>query len=426
MSDGELVERVQRGDGPAAGELFARYWRAARAAAYGAVGNWAGAEDAACDGLHEALSRIGSLRNPARFGPWLRTIVIRKARGGRHAALQTRNDLSADLADPGERPDDQRCRQELALVVQEAVRQLPCALREAVALHYFEGYEPAEAAEFLRIPAGTYRRRLHDARKRLRVCVGQILDRSQPVNEIQLQTIERLERLIQEGRVDQAMREVFELRPPPPEVLQRIASLSASAEFASVAMRVAAALDRLPSRASNPEDAVGAIAQAIRRALPGFEEWRLSLTASAALRFSANPGRASEAILPPGFAEGVPGAFVRSSRAVVRGGAAGAPGEVRVSEVLDLTWMVAGPLEMRAVQEAVERLRSEILPEARACFTSHGEPRYRAGFRLDLAGVADRAAVGGVLAEWPGRPSGVEAAHVRIFLESWASARTKT
>ena len=94
---------------------------------------------------------------------------------------------------------------------------------------------------------------------------------------------------------------------------------------------------------------------------------------------------------------------------------------VRLSDVLDLTWMVAGPLELRSVQELLERLSAAVLPETPIRFASHDEPRYRSALQLQLAGESTPAANGGVLAEWAGRPQGVEAALVRIFLEPWAT-----
>ena len=79
-TDRELVDLARRGDGNAIGELFSRYWRAARAAAFGVTGEFASAEDAAAEAFKEALVGISSLRDPDRFGAWLRTIVVRKSR----------------------------------------------------------------------------------------------------------------------------------------------------------------------------------------------------------------------------------------------------------------------------------------------------------------------------------------------------------
>jgi hypothetical protein len=97
---------------------------------------------------------------------------------------------------------------------------------------------------------------------------------------------------------------------------------------------------------------------------------------------------------------------------------------VRLSDVLDLTWMIAGSLELRSVQETLERLTSAVLPEARVRFSNFDEPRYRSALQLHIGGVSRRAASGGVLAQWPGRPRDLGAAHVRIFLEPWAAVQS--
>lgn len=436
-ADRDLVRRVQVGDSAATGELFKRYWRPARAAAFGVTGEWAGAEDAASEALCEALSGIKTLQDPSCFGSWLRTIVIRKARSGRK---WTSWEVVPDCLDPGDRPDEQLARRELAEVLHEAICHLPEALREVIALHYFEGYAPADAAFFLDLPAGTFRRRLHDGRKRLRLSVEQILNGRKLMNEAQRADIERLKSMITGGPIEQAMRELFALRPPPEELLDLLRKRrSASTDVEQMAGKAASIIEKLPSYASDPGHPVGAMAVAIRHALPEFREWQLSLSASATHLFGQGEYRDRlREILPPGFAEGNSGAFVRATRGLAHittadraatvherlQQASSDQPQIRISDVLDLTWMVQEPLELRSVQARIEKLSAAVLPKTKVCFSSYQEPRYRTAFQLNFANVRDRAAVGGVLAEWPGYPTGVGVAYVRIFLEPWASAQT--
>src|SRR6266571_3463790 len=119
-ADQELVERARRGDGAAIGKLFSRYWRAARAAAFGVTGEFASAEDAAAEGFREALAGLDALRDPNRFGPWLRTIVVRKARLGLRSRATTAA-LVEDVPDSNERPDNVLERLELAVLIQRSV-----------------------------------------------------------------------------------------------------------------------------------------------------------------------------------------------------------------------------------------------------------------------------------------------------------------
>jgi hypothetical protein len=98
--------------------------------------------------------------------------------------------------------------------------------------------------------------------------------------------------------------------------------------------------------------------------------------------------------------------------------------ERQINDVLDLTWMAAGPIELRSVQDLLERLTATILPGAPVRFANYDEPRYRSALQLQVGDASAPAAIGGVLAEWPGRPLGVDAAHLRIFLEPWATVQS--
>ncbi len=68
----DWVERARRGERSAVAELYRQYWRAARAAAYGVSGDMELAEDAASEAFSAAMDGLESLRDPRRFGPWLR------------------------------------------------------------------------------------------------------------------------------------------------------------------------------------------------------------------------------------------------------------------------------------------------------------------------------------------------------------------
>jgi RNA polymerase sigma factor (sigma-70 family) len=456
-ADGELVELAQRGDGAAIGELFSRYWRAARAAAFGVTGELASAEDAAAEAFREALAGMDSLRDPNRFGSWLRTIVVRKARRGLQSRRPAVEASANHLPDRHERPDNALERLELEALIQQAVRELPDRLREAMALVYFEGYDSDAAARFLDIPAGTLRRRLHDGRRQLRGIVEQVLQGNRQMIEERERQMRRLKAMFDDGEVYQAFRESLALRPPPSELIDLFLRRQMTPATGSQATRggkaprervreMAERFLRASDRASDPNHPVGSIAAAIWRALPGFQEWQLN-AGEAALRFltfTAEHHDRLRAVFPPGFAEGHPGAFLRATRAIVRLAGSGrvrticehlrdSPDEqafravgndIRISDVLDMIWMVAGPLELRSVQEMLERLSFAVLPGAQIRFSTYDEPRYRSALQLHVGDVAARAALGGVLAEWPGRPQGADAAHLRIFLEPWATVRS--
>jgi hypothetical protein len=240
----------------------------------------------------------------------------------------------------------------------------------------------------------------------------------------------------------QALRESMALRPPPNELIDLFMRHQPDKEMVrETARRFTGPSDRV----SDPNHPVGVLASAIRQALPAFQEWRLNFAEAAENFFSfrGEPRDRVQALLPPGFAEGRPGSFVRNTRALLlhgendsvrttyqllqdsaghqsfRTGMRGA----RLSDVIDLTWMVEGALELRSVQHLLERLIGDVLPGPPVRFSNYDEPRYRAALQLHLGNDSTPAAHGGVLAEWVGHPSGVTAAHLRIFLEPWATVR---
>src|SRR4030042_672972 len=192
-SEQELVQRAKRGEPAAVAELFRLYWRAARAAAYGVTGDFALAEDAASEAFYAAIESLPDLRDSQRFGPWLRTIVVRTARRQKAKTSKENGTGFQNLSDAGALPpDDALERRELAALIHEAVGHLSETLREAVVLFYFEGYSLKDAAGFLDVPEGTLKRRLHDGRKRLRDAAGQILKGGKPMNAKREQIIKQL------------------------------------------------------------------------------------------------------------------------------------------------------------------------------------------------------------------------------------------
>lgn len=127
------VERARQAEPAAIAELYRRYWRAARATAYGVTADLDLAEDAASEAFCAALDGLADLRDSQRFGPWLRTIVLRTA--GRLKATKSK----ADGVEPQTLPDAQSLapsdhseQKELIALVHEAVRNLSETLREAM------------------------------------------------------------------------------------------------------------------------------------------------------------------------------------------------------------------------------------------------------------------------------------------------------
>jgi RNA polymerase sigma factor (sigma-70 family) len=152
------------------GELVRLFQDMAYACAYGALGDFGLAEDAAQEAFVMAWQRLGQLRQPEAFPGWLRRIVLtecsrlRRARRLRLVPL----DAGAEAASNGDDPQAAAESGELRRAMLVAVRSLPRRERAAVMLFYAEGLSQRDAGEFLGVPVTTVAKRLHDAKARLR------------------------------------------------------------------------------------------------------------------------------------------------------------------------------------------------------------------------------------------------------------------
>jgi RNA polymerase sigma factor (sigma-70 family) len=113
---------------------------------------------------------LDRLRRPEAFGAWLVGIGLNACRAQLRGsdpltrARQVRGSDPLRAADPHE----SAVASEIAGRVRFAIDSLPAGQREAVTLFYLAGLTQAEAAEYLGIPPGAVKARLHKARASLR------------------------------------------------------------------------------------------------------------------------------------------------------------------------------------------------------------------------------------------------------------------
>jgi len=81
-------------------------------------------------------------------------------------AVELEEAITVHAPSPG--PLEQAEKKELAESVLAAVMALPEQLRLITTLFYINGYTVNEISEFLQVPAGTIKRRLHDSRQYLK------------------------------------------------------------------------------------------------------------------------------------------------------------------------------------------------------------------------------------------------------------------
>jgi RNA polymerase sigma-70 factor (ECF subfamily) len=163
--DAELVSQTLAGDLAAFEALARRYRGLAFAVAYQQLGRFDDAEDAAQEALVEAYRKLPLLRDPSRFGAWLRRIAAGKAA---EAARRRREEPLAPEEIEMARGADPPAPTTLEMTVWAALAGLSPAVRLATTLFYVDGLAYAEIAAHLEVPASTVRGRLQRARAFLR------------------------------------------------------------------------------------------------------------------------------------------------------------------------------------------------------------------------------------------------------------------
>ncbi|AIQ48260.1 DNA-directed RNA polymerase subunit sigma [Paenibacillus sp. FSL R7-0273] len=164
------IEEAQQGDGEAFGRLTAYFRGMAFAVAYDRLRDVHLAEDAVQEAFIEAYTHIGRLEQPAAFPGWFKTIVIRQCqrtlRRKRHSGLPLEEALQ--LSEETQSVAELAEQKEGARILHQSVAELSDRLRVPLQLFYFYGYSLQEISAYLDIPLSALKKRLFDARRKLR------------------------------------------------------------------------------------------------------------------------------------------------------------------------------------------------------------------------------------------------------------------
>jgi len=167
--DAALVAAAAGGNPEDFAPIVQRYQDAVFAVALSRLRNFHDAQDVVQNVFLEAFQRIGGLNDPNRLGAWLRSITIHRSIDHLRRSGQTSSVIDASqeieaIADMrmGERTGDLRDQ------VMAAIGKLSKTQRETTTLFYINGYSQQEVAAIQEVPVGTVKRRLHDARAKLK------------------------------------------------------------------------------------------------------------------------------------------------------------------------------------------------------------------------------------------------------------------
>ncbi len=132
------------------------------------------ADDAAQDAFVAAWTSLGRFDPAQPFGPWLARIAVNAARDlARRRRVRQTDEIPGTLATAGPGPEQDTERRLLRERLDGALAGLPERQRLAVMLHDGEGYRHGEIAELLDVPEGTVRSDVFQARRRLRLALGE-------------------------------------------------------------------------------------------------------------------------------------------------------------------------------------------------------------------------------------------------------------
>jgi len=178
MDEKQLVAAARQGDLASFNQLVLKYQSLAYNVAYRLLGEPDAAADATQDAFLKAYKALNKFRGQS-FQAWLLRIVTNTCydvlRAAKRRPTSNLDDVLLNpehtwrLTDPGERPDEQVERQELALVLQWALAQLPLEQRTVVILSDVQGLTYDEIAEVMDTSLGTVKSRLSRARGKLRL-----------------------------------------------------------------------------------------------------------------------------------------------------------------------------------------------------------------------------------------------------------------
>jgi RNA polymerase sigma factor (sigma-70 family) len=170
------VRLAQQGDAEAFARIVRAYQDIAVAYATAILGDYHLAEDAAQDALVDAYRLLPSLRDPAAFGAWLRTIVFKHCDRltRRQQPRLTGLDAALEVASSEPSPHAVLEARDARHTLRTAIATLTAAEQEVVLLYYMGEHSHGAIAEFLDVTPNTVKTRLYAARLRLRAYLTDI------------------------------------------------------------------------------------------------------------------------------------------------------------------------------------------------------------------------------------------------------------
>jgi RNA polymerase sigma-70 factor (ECF subfamily) len=177
MTDEALMGRVRNGDREALGELFRRHQRPLYNFFMRSFGLVDEAEDLAMETLLRVFRHADHFRGTGSFKAWLYHLALNVARDRSRRVKRRPETLAsameetwADIQDerPHQAPESMAIRDDFAVMVRAAVRELPEKERAALLLREYQQLSYEEISQSLRTTVPAVKMLLHRARGRVR------------------------------------------------------------------------------------------------------------------------------------------------------------------------------------------------------------------------------------------------------------------
>ena len=170
QNESALVCAAQRGDRESLQLLLRRNWAWLRGLIYSTVGEADEVDDVLQDICVRVIGKIGTLREPERFRPWLAVLARRQALRHRQQKSRRPAPLNEELArlqfdqQTHQLVDNMEQAEQYRQIV-DAVRSLPEKYREVFVLAHVNDLTYRQIAEILDVPVTTVQIRLVRARR---------------------------------------------------------------------------------------------------------------------------------------------------------------------------------------------------------------------------------------------------------------------
>ncbi|MSR00724.1 MAG: RNA polymerase sigma factor RpoE [Gammaproteobacteria bacterium] len=177
ISDLTLVKQAQSGDSRAFDALVIKYQHRIVQLVLRYVRNQAEAEDVAQDCFIKAYRALATFRGDSAFYTWLYRIAINTAKNSLSARSRSpirfgiddaKGDFSVEMQEymkDNVTPESLVLTNEISVIINAAIAQLPEDLRVAIIFRELEGLSYEEIAHAMECPVGTVRSRIFRARE---------------------------------------------------------------------------------------------------------------------------------------------------------------------------------------------------------------------------------------------------------------------